>query len=200
MARETYGLLEAARRARGWMPRLKHDGQAIVLAAIVFYTDKAGVSDPSGWQAGMGRRSEISARRIFGELEDLGVIQQMGTRPTFNKSGRPKGGRVRMWSVCPTDHLDDQVGVVSQPITDNVPTDHETAPNRSPGRSPLNTESLNSDAYEKYEKLRQQGVDPGKAAFETFGNPDRTETASASDMDDALNNLAAHFDFTEVTG
>ena len=124
MARETYGLLEAARRARDWMPHLKHDGQAIVLAAIVFYTDAAGVSDPSGWQAGMGRRSDISARRIFGELEELGVIQEVGTRPTFNESGRPKGGKVKMWSICPTDHLDDQVGNASQPITKRLPTDH----------------------------------------------------------------------------
>ena len=145
MARETYGLLEAAIRCREWLLRLRHDGQRLVLCALVMFSDKRGVSDPSAGQVGkMIDRSEVTVRRIFHELRSdcernacavsrVGAIDAVGRRTTFTTGGNPKGGFVYQWSISPFpgDHQDEQVESVdndSQLITKPAQCDHEIRP------------------------------------------------------------------------
>ena len=163
MARETYGLLEAAIRCREWLPRLRHDGQRLVLCALVMFSDKRGVSDPSAGQVGkLIGRSEVTVRRIFHELRfdcernlcaisHVGVIHAVGRRATFTTGGNPKGGFVYQWAISPIpgDHKDDQVESVdndSQLITKPAPGDHETPSTRSSRRSVPESEYLNDSS------------------------------------------------------
>ncbi len=216
MARETYGLLEAAIRCRGWLPRLRHDGQRLVLCALVMFSDKRGVSDPSAGQVGrMIGRSEVTVRRIFHELRSdcerkacaishVGVIHAVGRRTTFTTGGNPKGGFVYQWAISPIpgDHVDEQLEPVdreSQVITKAGPGDHETPPTRSSRRSVSESEYLNNSSnqksiYQQLENLRKQGLTWNEAFNEI-----NSETSTTSSMDKAVANLAVAFDFEELT-
>ena len=216
MVRETYGLLEAAIRCREWLPRLRHDGQRLVLCALVMFSDKRGVSDPSAGQVGkLIGRSEVTVRRIFHELRSdcernacaishIGVTHAVGRRTTFTTGGNPKGGFVYQWAISPVppDHQDDQLEPVdnnSQVITNRAPGDLETPPTRSSRRSVSESEYLNDppnqkSIYQQLENLRKQGLTWTQAFNEI-----NSETSTTSTMDEAVANLAAAFDFEEVS-
>lgn len=163
MARETYGLLEAAIRCRQWLPRLRHDGQRLVLCALVMFSDKNGVADPSARQVGeMIGRSDVTVRRIYHELradcerdecsaDHVGAIQHVGNRTTFTTGGDAKGGFVYKWSISPPDQSYDRVvleGSDAQVVTKPAPGGHETPPTRSPRRSVSESEYLNSCGHQ----------------------------------------------------
>jgi len=89
-----FGIVEAAQRAREWMPRLNTPGQRLLLAGLVVYTGADSVAHPS-----VGQLSEFtgyqprSVSRILAELIDLDVIAPI--------SERSKGRQPTRWTIKP---------------------------------------------------------------------------------------------------
>lgn len=147
------GTVEAAKRARGWMPRLATNGQRLTLASMVLFVDKDLKASPTNGQLSkVTSYHSSSVRRILRELEAAGALSQVGSRPVQSADGA-KGGRIIIWSIppAPSDahmatrapegaHGDSQARPVDTP-----PAPHEHA-KRAPGGAPLRVEEVEAAA------------------------------------------------------
>ena len=101
--KESFGIVAAAQRARGWSPSLATAGQRLVLSGLVVHTGTDSVSDPSigtiekpGQLADFTGYTPRAIRRILTELIDLDVIAPL--------SDRSPGGRNKTtkWTIRPS--------------------------------------------------------------------------------------------------
>lgn len=100
MVTPTWGIVEGAQRARSWMPSLGTEGQRLILACVVLFMGADSTSGPTIGQlvavSGFHRRS---VRRLLNQLEELGALSLVGTRPVYDSKGVGRGGKVNLWTV-----------------------------------------------------------------------------------------------------
>ncbi len=111
--KESFGIVAAAQRARGWSPLLATAGQRLVLSGLVVHTGPDSVSDPSiGTIENPGQLVEFTGytpraiRRILTQLTHLGVIAPL--------SDRSPGGRNKTtkWTIRPSETRTGESGLL----------------------------------------------------------------------------------------
>ena len=100
MVTPTWGIVEGAQRARDWMPLLGTEGQRLLLACVVLFMGADSTSGPTIDQlAAMSGFHRRSVRGLLKQLEELGALSLVGTRPVYDSKGVGRGGKVNLWSV-----------------------------------------------------------------------------------------------------
>lgn len=100
-SRELYGILQAAPETRRWLPYLGSEGQRLVLSVLTLHVESEhSLASPSAVDlAAMCGYHPQSVRRILGQLEEVGVLTCVGSRPVYSLNGTAHGGRIRVWAV-----------------------------------------------------------------------------------------------------
>ncbi|MEX1037866.1 MAG: hypothetical protein WDZ96_03305 [Acidimicrobiia bacterium] len=97
---DSYGIVEAQRRCRDWMPLLKTTGQRAVYGAMLAFFSIDGTSTPTNTQlAEVVGMHPSSVRKILGQLETIGALMRVGDRPVMSSAGVARGGRIVIWSI-----------------------------------------------------------------------------------------------------
>lgn len=142
MAGETYGVIEAQRRFRAWMPQLTTHGQSSVYGAMLGFFSIDGTATPTVPQlAALVRMHPESVRKILRQLETIGALMRVGDRPVQSADGVARGGRVPVWSI-PNQASEGLPGMESQPSREPIPTKPRKHPNQASEGLPLNVERL----------------------------------------------------------
>ena len=142
MADELYGVLEAQRRCREWMPHLKTNGQTAVYGALLTFFSMDGTATPSYPQiAELVRMHPSSVRKILGQLEELGALMRVGERPRLDSRGIAHGARLVIWSI-PTRASEGAGGVDSQARPNAIPSAPKRGSKRALRGAPLKVEKL----------------------------------------------------------
>ena len=96
-------MVEAGRRVRDhWARQCTTEGQQRVLMMLVLFTGKMSIAEPTAVQLAqcLGMHPG-SVRRILQQLETLGAVTRVGTRPVYTSSGTAHGSKVPQWSISP---------------------------------------------------------------------------------------------------
>ena len=165
----TFGIVEAAQRARAWAPLARTEGQRLVLLAVVCFVGRDSTASPTSAQlAQVTGYQPSSVRRILKQLESLGAIAQVGQRPVYDRDGAGRGGRVAVWQIPPAP-LEDTVPLL--PVSDGG--DHHPRPGATPlsppglptvssEGAPLGVEEVESEVFDKSKPVRELIVEAAK--------------------------------------
>lgn len=144
-AADPYGVIEAQRRFRAWMPTLDTHGQREVYGAVLGYFSIDGTATPTAEQlATLCSMHVQSVRRILRQLIEFGALVEVGRRPVLNREGIARGGSVAIWTIPPAPS-GVQVGVSemdSHPRPVAIPPAPKSRPTRAPEGAPLKVEKL----------------------------------------------------------
>lgn len=164
---DSFGIVEASQRARAWCPMLETKAQRAVLMAIVMFMRKESYADPAASQLAPIVGMEVnSVRRTLRQLEALGAIVSVGSRPVYDSAGTGRGGKVSQWAVPPApggsvgdlshprraDHLAD-----SHPRPIDVPTARNGAPTRAGARDSWEVGKLSAPHKCEFEESGPRG-------------------------------------------
>jgi len=90
----SFGIVEAAKRARAWARHLETEGQRLVLAGLVMHMNADSMADPTvGQLVDWSGYTDRACRRILTQLEEAEVIAPIG--------GRSKGRKATQWTIRP---------------------------------------------------------------------------------------------------
>ena len=138
---ELYGVIEAQRRYRGWMPFLRTLGQRAVFGCLLGFMSLDGNCTPTAPQIASECELHVQAvRKILRQLEEeVGCVMRMGSRANLSSDGVARGSRIpiRTFPPAPTDSGGD-----SQLSREPIPPAPKAAPTRASGNSPLKVEEL----------------------------------------------------------
>jgi hypothetical protein len=127
MAKESFGIVAAAQRARAWAPHLDSYGQRLILAGLVVYMGADSMSDPTiGQLAAWSGFKPASVSRILTALcDEMRVIAPV--------DGRSRGRRATRWMIQPPPPGDGSTLTVGQGSV--IPNPHPGEVNPHPGSS-----------------------------------------------------------------
>lgn len=141
MARETYGIIEAQRRFREWMPHLSNEGERTVYGALLSYFGMDGKATPTAAQlASLTDYQSRSVRRILQRLEKAGALMRVGSRPVADSHGLARGGSIPIWTI-PSRTLEGPGGD-SQQDPNPIPAGPKRTSSRTELGHPLIVEKL----------------------------------------------------------
>ncbi len=151
MAEETYGVVEAQRRFREWMPYLKTLGQRAVYGALLSFFSIDGTATPTASQlAKLVRMHPASVRKIMRQLEEIGAVVRVGERPNLTAAGVARGGRIPVFSI--PKRASEGASGDSQARSEAIPSAPKRVPKRASKGAQLNVEKLNVECQGEEEE------------------------------------------------
>ena len=96
---ELYGILEAMRRARGWMLHLSPNQQR-VYSTMMLFCSVQGVMTPTASQiADLANLKKTTVRTRLYEIRKIGALVEVGSRPWLDDEGVAHGHRIPRYSI-----------------------------------------------------------------------------------------------------